>query len=36
MTFWAAKCQVDVKKGMGGSGGGAGLSGEKVNMSMTP
>ena len=22
MTFWAAKCQVDVKKGMGGSGGG--------------
>ena len=34
MTFWAAKCQVDVKKGVGGRG--AGLSGEKVNMSMTP
>ena len=27
MTFWTAKCQVDVKKG----GGGWGLSGEKVN-----
>ena len=28
MTFWTAKCQVDVKKG---GGGGWGLSGEKVN-----